>query len=212
MACNGNTGAPSSSVGTEAGGTDTGTSANSDANTRNNTDTDSAVNGDGDSDADADTDTNIGTDAVTDTDTHDERDTCLAARPFGPGAPWNIPVAGLPVHPESGSYSALLWNDSPADRAGNFNLSFDGYTYPVYELTGSEAEVTVEINSRFYRLTGVEEVADGPHRALAFRPKIDHVPFKTQCMKPIRFNDTQTNPTFVIELCNLHKNHLLFGS
>jgi hypothetical protein len=52
-------------------------------------------------------------------------------RPFGPRAPWNIPVAGLPRHPESNSYSQLLWN-AASDRPGNINLSFDQYTYPVY--------------------------------------------------------------------------------
>src|SRR5262249_49597527 len=53
-------------------------------------------------------------------------------RPFGPRAPWNVPVAGLPRDPRSNFYVALLWNDAPADHPGNFNLSFDSYTYPVY--------------------------------------------------------------------------------
>lgn len=53
-------------------------------------------------------------------------------RPFGPNAPWNVPVEGLPEHPQSDHYASLLWNDSTAARPGNFNLGFEEYTYPVY--------------------------------------------------------------------------------
>ena len=53
-------------------------------------------------------------------------------RPFGPHAPWNVPVAGLPRSPQSSLYARLLWTEAPADHAGNFNLGFDQYTYPVY--------------------------------------------------------------------------------
>ena len=58
-------------------------------------------------------------------------------RPFGPNAPWNRSVAGLPRHPESAFYAGLLWNDS-ADRPGNINLGFESYTYPVYEAEDAE--------------------------------------------------------------------------
>jgi hypothetical protein len=95
----------------------------------------------------SDTDTGTDTDANSDTGTDTDTGTCLAARPFGPGAPWNVKVAGLPLHSDSALLSALLWNDATADRAGNFNLSFDGYTYPVYELTGNETEMPVEITN-----------------------------------------------------------------
>ncbi len=78
-------------------------------------------------------------------DTATAADTCMSSRPFGEDAPWNVPVANLPVHPQSATYSAMLWNSSTADRPGNFNLTFDGYTYPVYELMGNEVEVPVEI-------------------------------------------------------------------
>jgi hypothetical protein len=37
------------------------------------------------------------------------------------------------------------------------------------EKEGWRSAVTIEIDGRFYRLTGVEEVADGPYRALAYR-------------------------------------------
>lgn len=54
-------------------------------------------------------------------------------RPYGAGAPWNVPVARLERHPESKSLAEMLWNGAPAARPGNFNLSFEEYTYPVYE-------------------------------------------------------------------------------
>ena len=53
-------------------------------------------------------------------------------RAFGPQAPWNVPVAGLPRDPRSDRYAELLWTAAPADRPGDFNLNFDAYTYPVY--------------------------------------------------------------------------------
>jgi hypothetical protein len=40
-------------------------------------------------------------------------------------------VDGLPQHPQSAVLVDRLWNYS-ANRPGNFNLSFSGYTYPVY--------------------------------------------------------------------------------
>jgi hypothetical protein len=54
-------------------------------------------------------------------------------RPYGPTAPWNIPVNGLKRHAQSDYFGGLLWNDAPSARPGNFNLSFDEYTYPVYD-------------------------------------------------------------------------------
>jgi hypothetical protein len=57
-------------------------------------------------------------------------------RPFGSGAPWNVPVAEVPRHPGSSTFVQRLWNDAP-DRPGNFNLSFDEYTYPVYFVADS---------------------------------------------------------------------------
>jgi len=60
-----------------------------------------------------------------------ELDASSYRRPYGARAPWNVPVAELPRHPDSGWYSELLWNDAPG-RPGDFNLGFDTYTYPVY--------------------------------------------------------------------------------
>lgn len=59
-------------------------------------------------------------------------------RPFGPNAPWNVKVRGLPLHPNPAPYIARLWTDAPSERPGNFNLSFDDYTYPVYDSRQAE--------------------------------------------------------------------------
>jgi len=53
-------------------------------------------------------------------------------RPYGAKAPWNVPVANLARHSDSGWFSQLLWDKAPSSRPGNFNLGFDEYTYPVY--------------------------------------------------------------------------------
>jgi hypothetical protein len=64
------------------------------------------------------------------------------------------------VYPKSGRYNALLWNDSTADKPGNINLGFNGYTYPIYELVRTEEEVPVEITMGKYAVDriGVEEI------------------------------------------------------
>lgn len=63
-------------------------------------------------------------------------------RPFGTDAPWNRPVEGIPRHPQSDYYTDLLWNHA-SERAGNFNLNYDSYTYPVYEATSSTPQYPV---------------------------------------------------------------------
>lgn len=63
-------------------------------------------------------------------------------RPYGARAPWNIPVAGLPRHPNSDAYVGMLWS-STVPRKGNFNLSFDDYTYPVYSISEATTTYTV---------------------------------------------------------------------
>lgn len=53
-------------------------------------------------------------------------------RPYGPKAPWNIPVANVPVHPQSATYAGYLW----ADFAGLIpELNYRKYTYAVYDAT-----------------------------------------------------------------------------
>ena len=55
-----------------------------------------------------------------------------AVRPFGPRAPWNVPVTRLRQHPDSDIFVDRLWREAPANLPGNFNLGFDEYTYPIY--------------------------------------------------------------------------------
>lgn len=64
-------------------------------------------------------------------------------RPFGPKAPWNVRVEGLPRHPEARKYAKLFYDHAPAVRPGNFNLNFDQYTYPVYYVTDTLKEYPV---------------------------------------------------------------------
>ena len=70
-----------------------------------------------------------------------------ADRPFGPLAPWNVPVAGLPEHPKSATYARRLWA-SGATPPGNFNLTLDGYTYPVYAASAATGLYPVRIDYR----------------------------------------------------------------
>jgi len=74
-------------------------------------------------------------------------------RPFGPNAPWNKPVDGLPRHPQSDALAARLWKYSPG-KPGNFRLSFSGYTYPVYD--ASTATGTIQVQAGMGKLNGTE--------------------------------------------------------
>jgi hypothetical protein len=75
-------------------------------------------------------------------------------RPYGPNAPWNVPVEGLARHPESGRYAELLWNQATASRPGNFNLNFTEYTYPVYYVKEATGEYPTEIRNEWNNLFG----------------------------------------------------------
>lgn len=70
------------------------------------------------------------------------------SRPYGPRAPWNVPVKELPQHPQSDLYAGRLWEKAPASRAGNFNLTFGGYTYPVYSANDALGEFPVQTQWR----------------------------------------------------------------
>lgn len=65
-------------------------------------------------------------------------------RPFGDAAPWNRPVAGLPRHPRSADYAAKVWAP-PGGTAGNINLTFDTFTYPVYDAAAARRPYTVRL-------------------------------------------------------------------
>ena len=74
-------------------------------------------------------------------------------RPYGPNAPWNRPVKKLPIHPQSQKYRDLLWKDATSSRTeGNINLTFDGYTYPVYETNNATTVYRVVERSKWGNL------------------------------------------------------------
>lgn len=101
----------------------------------------------GSNDTGTDTSTDTGTDTSTDTGSDDTKPTRAfnGVRPYGPRAPWNIPVAGLPRHKESSRYATYLWNDTSTSRQDrNFNLNFDEYTYPVYNAEEATTEFRVQ--------------------------------------------------------------------
>ncbi|MEM9975243.1 MAG: hypothetical protein AAF771_13780 [Pseudomonadota bacterium] len=78
-------------------------------------------------------------------------------RPYGPNAPWNIPVDGLPIHDDSEELATKLWNDTGTDRADrNFNINNTSYTYPVYEVTEDTPTMTVESRNGWGNLDGEE--------------------------------------------------------
>jgi len=68
-------------------------------------------------------------------------------RPYGPNAPWNVPAASVATHPQSALYAERLWSLGSA-TPGNVNLTFAGYTYPVYDVREATLEVTVSVKWR----------------------------------------------------------------
>jgi hypothetical protein len=87
-------------------------------------------------------------------------------RPFGPDAPWNIPVAGLPTAENSDELAAKLWNDSFTDRElRNFNINNTSYTYPVYEVTQDTPYYPVIDRSGWGNLGGTRIPFDPSWRA-----------------------------------------------
>ena len=64
-------------------------------------------------------------------------------RPYGINAPWNIPVKKIPRHPDSDLFTGRLWNEG-CNTPGNFNLTFDEYTYPVYYTSNASGIYPVE--------------------------------------------------------------------
>ena len=72
-------------------------------------------------------------------------------RPYGPNAPWNIPVTNLPRHPESAKYAEYLWNDFNGKLP---ELSFRKYTFPVYDATKATDQYTVKDTNNWGNLNG----------------------------------------------------------
>lgn len=66
-------------------------------------------------------------------------------RPYGPRAPWNVPVDGLPRHPLERLYADRFWYQAAADP-GNVNLSFEDYTYAVYHVWDATGLFRIEVD------------------------------------------------------------------
>lgn len=77
--------------------------------------------------------------------------TSTVARPYGPKAPWNVPVAGIPLHPQSSTYANHLWNDNPGHF---FEVNVRKYTYPVYDTSGATELYTVVDKNNWGNLGG----------------------------------------------------------
>ena len=66
-------------------------------------------------------------------------------RPYGPNAPWNVPVEGLRLHADAQTFVDRLWSKSSADP-GHFNLSFEDYTYAVYHVWDATGLYPIEVD------------------------------------------------------------------
>ncbi len=64
-----------------------------------------------------------------------------------PRAPWNVPVAQLGQHLDSGTFVDRLWREAPSNVPGNFNLGFDEHTYPIYYARDATGMFPVNIDS-----------------------------------------------------------------
>jgi hypothetical protein len=77
--------------------------------------------------------------------------TFTGVRPFGPKAPWNIPVANLPLHAESKKYADFLW----ADFKGTMpEFNFRKYTFPVYDATKATDMYVIKDTNNWGNLNG----------------------------------------------------------
>lgn len=72
-------------------------------------------------------------------------------RPWGPLAPWNIPVAQVPLHAQSSTYAGYLWADFNGVMP---ELNFRKYTYPVYDATQATDQYTVTDTNHWGNLNG----------------------------------------------------------
>ncbi|HUQ68646.1 MAG TPA: hypothetical protein VM165_03925 [Planctomycetaceae bacterium] len=54
-------------------------------------------------------------------------------RPFGPRAPWNLPVADLPPHELGTGLVTRLFRDAGGDRNQSFAITTDSHTYAVHD-------------------------------------------------------------------------------
>jgi hypothetical protein len=68
-------------------------------------------------------------------------------RPFHANAAWNVKVAGLPRDVGSLWLATALWDKATSARPGNFNVGFDEYTYPVYNVSGATGWYPVTVRN-----------------------------------------------------------------
>jgi hypothetical protein len=64
-------------------------------------------------------------------------------RPYGPGAPWNRPVVGLPVASGSNTLADRLWGGATT-TIGDYNCTFYNWTYPVQQVSNATGLYTVK--------------------------------------------------------------------
>jgi Predicted solute binding protein len=72
-------------------------------------------------------------------------------RMYGPKAPWNVPVAGLPLHAESAKYAEYMFNDFGGTMP---EMNFRKYTYPVYDASKATDSYVVKDTNNWGNLNG----------------------------------------------------------
>lgn len=78
----------------------------------------------------------------------------VGRRPYGPNAPWNVPVTNIPVHPMSSYYVSELWKEMPEHKTPEFN--WRNYTYPVYNAKEATGMYTVISLNKWGNLHGTK--------------------------------------------------------
>lgn len=66
-------------------------------------------------------------------------------RPYGPRAPWNIPVDQLPRHPQSAQQVERLWRDEKGARSTKVQITVDTYTFPVYDARSATGPTPIKV-------------------------------------------------------------------
>lgn len=72
-------------------------------------------------------------------------------RAYGAKAPWNIPVAGLPIHPENAKYTSAMWSEFTQSFP---ELNFRKYTYPVYNAQEATSQYVIKDKNGWGNLNG----------------------------------------------------------
>jgi hypothetical protein len=67
----------------------------------------------------------------------------LTSTPFGSTAPWNRPVAGIPIATNSATLVSHVWDSAP--WPGQIKAFADAYTYPVYDIANATMNAPVHV-------------------------------------------------------------------